>query len=301
MANGASARDDTVSENRVVIYSDGGADPNPGIGGWAALLQYGDHEKVVTGNEPKTTNNRMELRAAIEALRALNRPCTVEFHTDSQYVQRGVTDGVEKWAAADWKTKSGRPIPNADLWQELQGLVRLHEIEWHWVRGHSGDPLNERVDELARAARLAITPRLDLAAGVPRLYLRAACKGNPGFGSWGVALEDKGEWNTLSGTEGLTTNNRMEIKAAIEGLKMLPPGGEAQLLTTSDYLYQGATRWVGGWRAQAWRKKDGQPVANADLWNELDTLQARYRVKWVNVKGQKMEGLERAGRSLFNG
>jgi ribonuclease HI len=295
LAGGATISGD---ENVVVIYSDGGADPNPGVGGWAALLRYGEHEKVLQGNEPKTTNNRMELRAAIEALHALKKPCKVEFHTDSQYVRRGITEGVKKWTAAGWQTKAGHAVPNADLWQELMALAQRHEIDWRWVRGHRGDASNERVDSLAREARLAITPKLELAAGAPRLYLRAACKGNPGPGSWSVALEYDGRWETRSGRAASTTNNRMEITAAIEGLKMLPAGSQAQLFTTSDYLFQGATRWVNGWRARGWRKSDGQPVANADLWRELVELSSLYRVEWVNVKGQRLEGLERAGPSL---
>ena len=282
----------------VIIYSDGGADPNPGIGGWAAVLFYGDHEKVLTGNDPKTTNNRMELQAAISALHALRRPCKVEFHTDSQYVRRGITEGVRKWAVAEWKTKNGRPIPNSDLWQELQTLVGRHEINWHWVQGHSGDPSNERVDKLAREARLRITPKVDLEADVPRLYLRVSCKGNPGPGSWAIALESGGEWETLTGTERLTTNNRMELTAAIEGLLLLQPGSQVQLFTTSDYVFQGATQWAVGWQARGWQKKDGQPVANADLWRPLVDIASRYQVEWVNAKGQRLEGLDRAGRVL---
>ncbi len=284
--------------DKVVIFSDGGADPNPGIGGWAALLAYGDHEKVLTGNDPKTTNNRMELQAAISALRALKRPCQIEFHTDSQYVQRGITDGVKKWAAAGWETKNGRPIPNADLWQELRELVERHEINWHWVRGHSGDVANERVDQLAREARLRITPRINLKAGVPRLYLRVSCKGNPGPGAWAIALESGDEWEMLTGVEASTTNNRMELTAAIQGLQLLGASSQVQIFTTSDYLYQGATQWVRGWQSRAWQKKDGQPVANADLWRTLVATSARSTVEWVNAKGQHLEGLERAGRLL---
>ncbi len=281
---------------KVIIYSDGGADPNPGIGGWAAILRYGDREKVLTGNDPKTTNNRMELQAAIGALRALKRPCQIEFHTDSQYLRRGITEGVAKWAAAGWRTRSGHAVPNAELWRELQGLVARHEIEWHWVRGHSGHPLNEAVDRLAREARLAITPKLDLDADIPRLYLRASCKGNPGPGAWGVALERDGAWQERRGTAEATTNNRMELVAAIEGLRLLPPGSRVQLFTTSDYLHQGATRWAAGWQAQGWQKKDGLPVANADLWKTLLDLTGRYQVQWVNAKGQRLEGLERAAK-----
>jgi ribonuclease HI len=282
----------------VTIYSDGGADPNPGIGGWAAVLRSGEHERTLSGNDPKTTNNRMELQAAIGALRALKRPCSVQFHTDSQYLRRGIIEGVAKWRAAGWVNKAGRPVPNADLWHELSDLVERHEITWHWVRGHSGDPANETVDRLAREARLAITPRVELPAGVPRLYLRASCHGNPGPGTWAVALEQNGEWDTTAGSEPQTTNNRMELMAAIEGLLLLPPGSAAQVFTTSDYLHQGATRWVAGWRRGGWLKKDGQPVANSDLWRLLDDLSGRYRVQWVNAKGQRLEGLERAGVAL---
>lgn len=285
----------------VIIYSDGGADPNPGIGGWAALLRYGDREKTLTGNAPKTTNNRMEMQAAISALGALRRPCRVEFHTDSEYLRRGITGGVEKWAAAGWKTKAGRPVPNADLWQELRELVKKHRINWYWVQGHSGDPSNERVDRLAREARLAITPRIDLESDVPRLYLRASCKGNPGPGRWAVALESNGQWEEYSGDDSRTTNNRMELTAALEGLLLLEPGSRVQIFTTSDYLYQGITRWTAGWSAKDWRKNDGQPVANADLWRPLVELSTNYQLEWVNAKNQRLEGLERAGKLASGG
>ena len=287
--------------DQVTIYSDGGADPNPGIGGWAALLRSAEHERVLTGNDPKTTNNRMELQAAIAALRALKRPCEVSFHTDSQYLRRGITEGVAKWSAAGWVKKNGQAIPNADLWRELQTLTARHTISWHWVQGHSGDEGNETVDRLAREARLAITPHIDLASDAPHLYLRASCHGNPGPGAWAVAMEGADGWETAAGQEPQTTNNRMELRAAIEGLLLLPVGGGAQVFTTSDYLFQGATRWLEGWQRGGWLKKDGQPVANGDLWKLLADLLRRYRVRWVNAKGQRLEGLERAGQALATG
>jgi ribonuclease HI len=280
---------------KVTIYSDGGADPNPGIGGWAAVLRYDGHEKVLTGNHPKTTNNRMELQAAIGALAALKRPSQVEFHTDSEYVRKGITQYIEKWAANDWRSGK-RAVANADLWQELWALVKQHEIEWQWVKGHSGHPLNERVDELARQARLKITPKIEVDDNTPRLYLRASCKGNPGPGGWGVVLERGDETEQNSGSAPSTTNNRMEIQAAIEGLLMLQPGSAVQIFTTSDYLFQGATRWIKGWRQRNWQKKDGQPVANADLWQALDQLMSAYQVRWVNAKNLQAIGLEEAGK-----
>lgn len=280
----------------VLIYTDGGADPNPGIGGWAAVLRYGEREKVLTGNEPYTTNNRMELQAAIRALQALRRPSQVEFHTDSEYLRRGITEWIEKWAGRDWRHKDGRPVPNADLWQTLWSLVQQHDIDWHWVKGHAGDPLNERVDQLARQARLEITPKVDISDDIPCLYLRASCKGNPGPGGWGVVLERDEETEQMSGSAPATTNNRMELVSAIEGLQLLPSGSTVQVFTTSDYLYQGATRWIRGWRQRNWQKKGGQPVANADLWQALDRLMDDYTIQWINAKGQDHPALTEAGQ-----
>ncbi len=282
--------------DKVIIYSDGGADPNPGIGGWAAVLQYGRHEKVLSGNDPSATNNRMELMAAIAALSALKRPTSVEFHTDSEYLRKGITQWIDSWANKEWKTKRGKPISNADLWQRLWPLVKQHDINWHWVKGHAGDMMNERVDALARQARLEITPAEKISGDVPRLYLRSSCKGNPGPGGWGVVLEIGEDSEQNSGSERQTTNNRMEILAAIEGLLMLPRGSDVQVFTTSDYLFQGVTRWIHGWRRREWLKKDGKPVANADLWQALDKLQEGYAVRWINAKGQDLESLQIAGK-----
>lgn len=277
--------------DKVIIYSDGGCDPNPGIGGWAAVLRYGGHEKVLTGNDPASTNNRMELTAAIEALKALKRPCVITFYTDSQYVRKGITTYIERWAAKKWKD-----VANADLWQQLWPLVQKHHIEWQWVKGHAGNELNERVDQLARQARLEITPPEEIAADVPRLYLRSSCKGNPGPGGWGVVLEQGHDTYQTSGSALQTTNNRMEITAAIEGLLLLSPGSTVQIFTTSDYLYQGITQWIHGWRRRNWQKKGDQPVANADLWQALDRLSADYAVRWINTKGQVLPGLTEAGQ-----
>jgi ribonuclease HI len=285
--------------DEVIIYSDGGADPNPGMGGWAAIVRFADgEERVLSGSDPETTNNRMEVTAAIAALESLPRPSRVALHTDSQYLRRGITEWLPAWVAAGWRTKAGRPVANVDLWQKLAALATRHDIVWHWVRGHSGNPANERVDRLAREARLALAPELEDASDVTALYLRAACRGNPGPGAWAVALHDGDEWHTNSGIAASTTNNRMELTAAIEGLALLPSGSRAQLVTTSDYLYQGITRWVAGWQARGWIKADGQPVANADLWRRLHDMVARYQVEWVNAKGQRLEGLARADDAL---
>jgi ribonuclease HI len=138
--------------NPVVIYTDGACRGNPGPGGWGAVLTAGDHVKEINGAEPETTNNRMELTAAIRALRALNRHCQVRLYTDSQYVRTGVTEWLEQWKARDWRTASRKPVKNIDLWQALDAELVRHTIEWHWVKGHAGVPGNEHADRLANEA-----------------------------------------------------------------------------------------------------------------------------------------------------
>lgn len=133
----------------VNIFTDGACKGNPGPGGWGAVLRYGEAEKQLCGGEPETTNNRMELRAAIEALAVLNRRCEVILTTDSQYVRKGVTEWMKNWKRNGWRTASKAPVKNADLWQQLDQLISGHTIDWRWVKGHSGHPGNELADRLA--------------------------------------------------------------------------------------------------------------------------------------------------------
>lgn len=137
---------------RVDIYTDGACRGNPGPGGWGAILKYKDHERSLSGAEPETTNNRMELMAAIRALEALKRPCKVRLVTDSQYVRNGITQWLEKWKRSNWRTANRTEVKNVDLWTRLDDITRRHDIEWQWVKGHAGHPENERADALARRA-----------------------------------------------------------------------------------------------------------------------------------------------------
>lgn len=136
----------------VTVYTDGACRGNPGPGGWGALLIFGEHEKALNGSELETTNNRMELTAAIRALAALKRPCTVELFTDSEYVRRGITEWLRQSKLRDWKTADRKPVKNIDLWQALEQEIARHRVDWHWVKGHAGIPGNERADELANQA-----------------------------------------------------------------------------------------------------------------------------------------------------
>ncbi len=145
----------------VEIWTDGGCKPNPGPGGWAAILRFRGVERELLGAEAATTNNRMELTAAASALEALKRPCDVVLHTDSEYVKNGVTRWHEGWVRRKWRNASGDPVANMELWQRLLAAAKAHRVEWRWVRGHSGDPMNERVDQLATTARDHAPPPLN--------------------------------------------------------------------------------------------------------------------------------------------
>ncbi|WP_022947297.1 ribonuclease HI [Methylohalobius crimeensis] len=142
----------TQNINLVEIYTDGACRGNPGPGGWGALLRYRNRERELYGAEPHTTNNRMELMAAISALENLKRPCQVLLSTDSRYLKQGITEWLPNWIRRNWKTAAGKPVKNIDLWQRLVEAAEPHQIQWEWVRGHSGHPENERADQLANRA-----------------------------------------------------------------------------------------------------------------------------------------------------
>ncbi|WP_297444013.1 ribonuclease HI [Acidocella sp.] len=142
-----------MASEHVEIWTDGGCKPNPGPGGWAAILIYKGTIKELTGGELETTNNRMELTAAAEALEALTRPCKVVLHTDSEYLKNGITRWMTGWVRKNWRSSTGDPVKNMDLWRRILDAAKPHEIDWRLVRGHSGAPLNERADELATQAR----------------------------------------------------------------------------------------------------------------------------------------------------
>ena len=139
-----------MSEDVLNIYTDGACSGNPGPGGWGALLVYGETERELTGGTPSTTNNRMELQAAIEALETLKRPTRVRLHTDSTYLKDGITRWIHRWKSNGWRTARKKPVKNTDLWERLDKALASHDVEWHWIPSHTGHPENERADELAR-------------------------------------------------------------------------------------------------------------------------------------------------------
>lgn len=285
----------------VIIYTDGACDPNPGPGGWAAVLRFGAHEKVLTGSEAHTTNNRMELQAVIAALTALKKPCHIVLHTDSRYVQKGVTEYLERWKAKHWQTADKKAVANQDLWQALDEALQQHQIEWVWVKGHAGDPLNERVDRLAVSMIARSALPLDDTQAI-HIFTGVSCSGTTG--GWAVIVKHRDTAQTLSGHEAETSANRLHLLAAQKGLAAAPAGSTIHVYTPSDYAAQGATQWVKNWAAQGWRTKENQPVKHRDVWQAIVNASKGREVKWHSLKdevrpaaSQQAEELARQARN----
>lgn len=294
---------------RVTIYTDGGADPNPGPGGWAAILIHDASGRIkeISGGEPYTTNNRMELTAAIEALAALKQPCAVALHSDSSYLVQGITRWVGKWVASGWvHGKKREPVENADLWQRLLELAQVHDVSWKWLRGHSGNHFNERADALVRQE---IRRLYEEEPGRPtadaEVYLLISARGEqglwaasvrsadfrelPGGNSTSVRSADflarvRGAERLLHGVERNATSNQLDLIAATEALRTLPEGIRVRVYTLSDYLRNGATQWLRAWKQRGWRTREGAAVKNRELWERLEAELSRRSVEWPSVK-----------------
>jgi ribonuclease HI len=290
--------------SEVTIFTDGGADPNPGTGGWAAILidPASGKAKELSGGEPHATNNRMELTAAIRALEALKKPCKVDLFTDSQYLRKGITEWLPGWIARGWRRKDGE-LQNEDLWRRLAELIGTHEIHWGWVKGHAGNKWNERADQLAtleiRKLRSGGKPPPPTAVPDAEVFLRVSCAGRKG--GWaalvrraqGEAIEEA----VLSGGLSSTTSNQLDLLGGIAALESLPSGISVAVHTGSDYLRNGATRWIDGWKKRGWKTQEGQPVQNRDLWERLERAMAARRVTWPDVKGRDLPEMKELGKA----
>ncbi len=301
------------AEREVEIFTDGGCDPNPGPGGWGAIVRWDDREWVLSGNDPDTTNNRMELQAAAAALALLDRMlgrCRVRVYTDSQYLRRGITEWIPGWASRGWRTSMKQPVKNQDLWQTLHRLTQAHDVDWSWLRGHAGHPLNERADRLATEALRSLkrspgTPDSNHPRGnarpVVEIFVKASCRGAKGPGGWGAVLRtswgDKGaRIRTLSGREASTTANAMLLRGATEAIQVLTRPCRVIVYSDAKYLIQGASQWVKGWQARGWKTRDGSPVANQVEWEALLEAARTHDVTWSLTQGEAApEDLARAG------
>jgi ribonuclease HI len=236
----------------------------------------------------------MELTAAIEALRELTRPCDVTLYTDSTYLKRGITEWLPRWQASGWRKRGGRAVQNQDLWRSLIQAADVHTVTWRWLRGHRGDPLNERADRLATEARRRMLrqrdtrrpspsadPRKDASTlPIASIYARGCALGVPGPAGYGALLVRGDQKDLVAGGWPLATSNTMELWSVIAGLKRLERPTRVTLYTGSKYVMDGATRWLANWERRGWRKKDGTPVKNQELWQELSLAMGDHDVRW---------------------
>src|SRR5687767_7184157 len=275
------------SKPLVTIYTDGGADPNPGPGGWGIVLIHGatGAVKEMSGGNENTTNNRMELTAAIKALEALKQPCTVQFYTDSEYLRKGITEWLKKWKKSAWKV-SGEDIKNIDLWQRLEPLTQGHDIQWQWVKGHAGNEYNERADVLATEAIRAFRPEQprSLNEAEAEIYLGVSVR--DGDGLWGALVRAEGEEEIIIGQESGVTSNLMDLLAVTEALSLLPERIHVNVYTYSDYLRNGSMQWLKAWRQRGWKTKEGEPVKNKEAWQALEEELRIRKVSWPSLKDE---------------
>jgi ribonuclease HI len=289
----------------VTIYTDGACKGNPGPGGWGLILLAGGAEKELFGGDPDTTNNRMEMMAAIKALQTLSRPCSVELYTDSQYVIKGCTEWLVGWKKRNWRKSDKSPVENVDLWKLLDEQLGRHDIKFHWVRGHSGDKYNERADQLAnqgvdlvrgQAAERSTAPKPQAAQGALNLAPKASGKPTveaytdgssrkSGAGGWAVVLVNQGVESEQSGGAHDTTNNRMEMMGPIIALETIPAHEHVRITTDSQYVQKGIEEWIHNWKKRGWRTADNKPVKNVDLWQRLDKICAGREITWAWVRG----------------
>ena len=321
--------ENALSVRTALIYTDGGAEPNPGVGGWGAVIVDATtgERRELSGGEAHTTNNRMELTAAIRALEALEPGCQVDLHTDSTYVRSGITQWLRRWKAEGWRVRGGEPVKNADLWRELDAASARHRVRWHWVKGHSGQELNERAHTLAAAeiARLRAGSRRDAAAaprssdaveddghggedrsGAPapdaEVLLKLSCAG--GRGAWAARVRRGVEDTMMGGEASPVTSNRLELLAAADVLAALPEHGTIEWRGGSDYLREGASKWLDGWRRRGYRTSGGDPVKNADLWRRLERPLAVRSIRFrpaTDADAEDLAALARAVKERLQG
>jgi ribonuclease HI len=291
---------------QVKVYTDGGCKPNPGPGGWGAVIRFDDHEWLLSGNSPDTTNNQMELQAAITALATLQAThgrCTVDLFTDSEYLRQGITQWLNGWQQNGWLTQGKEPVKNQDLWQKLANLIQEHTISWNWLKGHAGHRYNERADQLATQAREELArPKTPISfkpaarAAEVQMYVKASYNPTTQIGGWGVVLNKGEHTKILSGRANNSSANALLIQGAIAGFEALTRPCSIAVYSDADYLVRGATQWITGWQNRGWKTKDGKPVANQKAWKQLLTFAQKHQVNWQLCKASDSSDLAHAGQ-----
>lgn len=271
------------------IYTDGSCSPNPGPGGWAAVLLFDQGNKIVElqGTENQSTNNRMELTAALKALESLEGNNDVEVLTDSRYLQRGISEWLVKWKKNGWVTAEGYPVKNRDLWQTFSTQLERHNITWTWIKGHNKNSWNERADTLATVVRQSLNKSTSTydPSGV-HLFAGVTWKHSKASGAWAVVLNYGSHYKVLGGARENTTANRLYLHAVIEGILCLKRTIPVYIYTRSGYLRDGLEVWLEGWRTRNWLTRDGTAVSNVELWRQLSKLKEKYSIKIISVSSE---------------
>jgi ribonuclease HI len=276
----------------ITIYTDGACSPNPGRGGWGAVLLQDDQVVAeLSGSEQDTTNNRMELTAALRALAHLDEPYRVTLVTDSNYLKNGITAWIHSWKRRGWLTAAREPVKNRDLWEGLDREIQRHNVEWKWVRGHSLNRWNERADTLAVTARSQVDGQAspDPQSHLPRpdsdkricIFLGITFSPATGRGSWSAILHYQGHTKAIGGSMSGRSANEFHLVAAMEALLVVKKKLPVTLYTTSGYLRDGLTRWLEGWQRRNWLTNDGRPVSNRSLWQQLAGLRNMYAIEVI--------------------
>lgn len=282
----------------IIIYTDGACSPNPGSGGYAALiLREGEEPEIIQGADRESTNNRMELTAPIKALQSLKDGTTVQIRTDSTYVRDGVTQWVEKWQQRDWQTMDGQNVKNKDLWLLLLDETKRLDVSWYWVKGHGDDEYNQLVDKLAVDAREA-PPVPELSDSAINIFLGVTCKHSTKSGAWAAVLVYRNHHKVIGGKKEDVTANILYLEAVIQGLLQLKRELPVRVFTSSGYLAEGATSWLPGWRKRNWLTRDEQEVVNKSYWQRLDDLQNRYMVDYQLVEKTQMPCYSQEAKEL---
>lgn len=319
-----------------VAYTDGACRGNPGPGGWGAVLIQNQYCTVMSGYSAQTTNNKMEMQAAIEVLSFIPANSSISITTDSQYLKQGIQGWIKNWKKNGWKLKGGGNVKNVERWQQLDQLVSERNVNWGWVKGHNGDPLNELADNLATSAitnkcgvpsnstdpnNISQDSDVSSLTKLPRapqkiresqlnqkfkkvhiteflqhhnkietcfIYTDVACNSVIGPGGWGALIQQNGLEVELSDGEKNTSVNRMEMKAIINSVSLLPPGSVVYITArNNEYVQNGIRKWIKNWKKNGWKTAENTDVKNQDLWIKIDEIKNNYQVhwEWINDNG----------------
>jgi ribonuclease HI len=263
---------------KIKIYTDGSCSPNPGTGGWAAVIINDEGQsRTIKGGEQETTNNRMELTAALRALQDLADPHSIELFTDSRYLKDGITEWLANWQQRDWTTIVGEDVKNRDLWQLLAAEIERHQVSWNWVKGHGKDQWNILVDELASVV-LQRPPLPVHDQNAVHIFLSITWRQKMLAGAWAGVMQYRNHYRVIGGVRREGTGNSLHIFSAISALGELKRALPVHIYTTSGYLKDGAGSWLSQWRRRDWCTKEGLEVSNRQEWQELDALLRTFSV-----------------------